>query len=114
MLQSMKEAIVERLSDALRPVRGLSALVLGGSRARGIARSSSDYDLGLYYETEAPLQVDDIRTAIAPVGRRSDSEYGDCSGWVGAMDQRRSMALNFEPEGRPSISGPRSSSRGYC
>lgn len=61
----MKEAIVERLSDALRPVRGLSALVLGGSRARGIARSSSDYDLGLYYETEAPLQVDDIRTAIA-------------------------------------------------
>jgi hypothetical protein len=61
----MKEAIVERLSDALRPVRGLSALVLGGSRARGIARSSSDYDLGLYYETAAPLQVDDIRTAIA-------------------------------------------------
>jgi hypothetical protein len=24
--------------------------VLGGSRARGIARSRSDYDLGLYYE----------------------------------------------------------------
>jgi hypothetical protein len=63
----MKEAIVKRLSDALRPVRGLSALVLGGSRARGIASSSSDYDLGLYYETEEPLQIDDIRTAVAPL-----------------------------------------------
>jgi hypothetical protein len=33
----MKEAIVERLSEALRPVQGLAALVLGGSRARGVA-----------------------------------------------------------------------------
>jgi hypothetical protein len=63
----MKEAIVERLSEALRPVRGLAALVLGGSRARGIASVSSDYDLGLYYEAEVPLQIDDLRTAIAPL-----------------------------------------------
>jgi hypothetical protein len=67
MLQSMKEAIVERLSEALRPVRGLAALVLGGSRARGIGSVSSDYDLGLYYEAEIPLQIDDLRTAIAPL-----------------------------------------------
>jgi hypothetical protein len=82
MLQSMKEAIVEHLSDALRPVRGLSALVLGGSRAHGIARSSSDYDLGLYYETEAPLQVDDIRTAIAPlVDDPTQSTVTAVGGW---------------------------------
>src|SRR5271170_4901029 len=63
----MKEAIVERLSEALRPVQGLAALVLGGSRARGVAGAGSDYDLGLYYEAEIPLQIDDIRTAIAPL-----------------------------------------------
>jgi hypothetical protein len=63
----MKEAIVERLSEALRPVRGLAALVLGGSRARGIASVNSDYDLGLYYEAEVPLHIDDLRTAIAPL-----------------------------------------------
>jgi hypothetical protein len=78
----MKEAIVERLSEALRPVRGLVALVLGGSRARGIASVSSDYDLGLYYEAEVPLQIDDLRTAIAPlVDRPIQSTVTALGGW---------------------------------
>ena len=63
----MKETIVELLSEALRPVRGLSALVLGGSRARGIASPGSDYDLGLYYEENVPLHIDDLRAAITPL-----------------------------------------------
>ena len=63
----MKETIVELLSEALRPVRGLSALVLGGSRARGIASPGSDYDLGLYYDENVPLHIDDLRAAITPL-----------------------------------------------
>jgi hypothetical protein len=78
----MKEPIVERLSEALRPVRGLAALVLGGSRARGIASASSDYDLGLYYEAEVPLQVNDLRTAIAPlVDHPIESTVTALGGW---------------------------------
>jgi Nucleotidyltransferase domain len=78
----MKEAIIELLSEALRPVRGLSALVLGGSRARGIASAHSDYDLGLYYEEEVPLHIEDLRSAIAPlVDEPAQSTVTPVGGW---------------------------------
>ena len=79
----MKETIVELLSEALRPVRGLSALVLGGSRARGLASPSSDYDLGLYYEENVPLHIDDLRAAITPlVDDPNKTKVGEW-GWKG-------------------------------
>ncbi|WP_224245501.1 nucleotidyltransferase domain-containing protein [Hyalangium gracile] len=53
--------------DALRPVSGLSAIVLGGSRGRGTAGPASDYDIGLYYEPEAPIDVEALRSAIVPL-----------------------------------------------
>ncbi len=59
--------MLSRVVDALRPVRGLAALVLGGSRARGTAGPASDYDMGLYYEPDAPLDVEALRAAIAPL-----------------------------------------------
>ena len=82
----MNDLIVERLSEALRPVRGLAALVLGGSRARGTAGPASDYDFGLYYEAAAPLNVDDLRAAIAPVVDDPDkaavTEIGGWGPWI--------------------------------
>jgi hypothetical protein len=53
--------------EALRPVEGLSALVLGGSRARGTAGPTSDYDVGLYYEPDVPVDVEALRSALAPL-----------------------------------------------
>ncbi|GHJ43991.1 hypothetical protein Cs7R123_13330 [Catellatospora sp. TT07R-123] len=46
---------MRRLSE----VRGVVAVVLGGSRARGEHRPDSDYDYGLYYRGE--LDVDALR-----------------------------------------------------
>lgn len=63
----MENPVLARVVDALRPVRGLVALVLGGSRGRGTAGPTSDYDLGLYYEPDAPLEVEALRAAIAPL-----------------------------------------------
>jgi len=63
----MTDAILQQLTNALRPVAGLTALVLGGSRARGTATPTSDYDLGLYYEPTTPLAIDQITTALAPL-----------------------------------------------
>jgi hypothetical protein len=37
----------------------------GGSRASGTATPQSDYDLGLYYEADDPLDVDSLTTTIA-------------------------------------------------
>ena len=55
------------LIEALRPVPGLAALVLGGSRGRGTAGPHSDYDLGLYYDPQVPLDVAALRSAVAPL-----------------------------------------------
>jgi hypothetical protein len=63
----MDDPLLARLLDALRPIKGLSALVLGGSRGRGMAGPASDYDFGLYYEPDAPFDVEALRLAIAPL-----------------------------------------------
>src|SRR6516162_5375801 len=44
------------------PIKGIQAIALGGSRARGTAREDSDIDLGLYYDPRTPF-------AIAPLDR---------------------------------------------
>jgi hypothetical protein len=63
----MDDLLLTRVVEALRPVEGLTALVLGGSRGRGTAGPASDYDIGLYYEPEAPINVEALRLAIAPL-----------------------------------------------
>jgi predicted nucleotidyltransferase len=50
---------VQALADELAAVRGVVAVVLGGSRATGTARADSDWDLGLYYR--GTLAVNAIR-----------------------------------------------------
>jgi hypothetical protein len=66
-LDQMTAPLLTRVAEALRPVPGLAALVLGGSRGRGTAGPASDYDLGLYYEPDAPLDIAALRSAIAPL-----------------------------------------------
>ncbi|WP_407154961.1 nucleotidyltransferase domain-containing protein [Bradyrhizobium sp. STM 3557] len=63
----MKDPILTRVVRALERVPGLAAIVLGGSRARGTAGPASDYDIGLYYEPAAPLDIAALQSAIAPL-----------------------------------------------
>ncbi len=44
------QALLDGLADALAPVGGVRAVVLGGSRGRGVHHAASDHDIGLYYE----------------------------------------------------------------
>jgi hypothetical protein len=53
----MPDALLERLTPPLAGVPGVVAIVLGGSRARGTATESSDYDVGLYYDAAAELDT---------------------------------------------------------
>ena len=71
---------LDQIVSALAEVPGIEAIVLGGSRARGRAHETSDYDLGLYYcaahllDTSrlldvARILVDDPDTAeVTPIG----------------------------------------------
>lgn len=55
---------MEWLSDRLSRIPGVVAVVLGGSRAAGRARSDSDWDFGLYYR--GALDTDAVRALGYP------------------------------------------------
>jgi hypothetical protein len=57
MTAANDETLLARLVRALGGVPGVRAIVLGGSRARGEASAQSDYDIGLYYEPDNPIDV---------------------------------------------------------
>jgi hypothetical protein len=77
----MDHPMLERLVEALRPVEGLAAIVLGGSRGRGTAGPASDYDIGLYYRSDRPLDVVSLRRAIAPLVDDPDAAVTDIGEW---------------------------------
>ncbi|MEI7847659.1 MAG: nucleotidyltransferase domain-containing protein [Chloroflexota bacterium] len=65
------ETILQDLTADIQKVRGVSAIVLGGSRARGTHTAGSDIDLGIYYD---PLQPLDLQ-ALSEVARRFDDQH---------------------------------------
>lgn len=48
---------IECLVARLRSIQGISAIALGGSRARGNYTQKSDVDLGIYYESESSFDL---------------------------------------------------------
>lgn len=77
--------ILHRVVAALRPVRGIAAIGLGGSHARGRARPDSDLDICLLYSAAAPLDIAQVRTVA---GRLDDggspvvAALGEWGPWV--------------------------------
>jgi predicted nucleotidyltransferase len=51
------DALLAKVVRAFGGVPGIRAIVLGGSRARGEATAQSDYDIGLYYEADHPIDI---------------------------------------------------------
>jgi hypothetical protein len=81
----MDEPVLARVVEALRPVKGMSAIVLGGSRGRGTAGPTSDYDIGLYYDPDAPLDIAALRSAVAALVDDPSStvtEIGEWGPWI--------------------------------
>lgn len=76
----LQDPLLTRLTAAFAEVPGIAAIVLGGSRARGSAHPTSDYDIGLYFTAAAPLDTEQLlaaakavadnpaATAVTPVG----------------------------------------------
>lgn len=61
------------LIEDLKTVPGIRAIVLGGSRARGSGDTSSDTDLGIYYDPERPLDVAALELVAAERDERKQS-----------------------------------------
>jgi predicted nucleotidyltransferase len=65
------ESLIEDVVSEIKFVSGIKAIVLGGSRARGTNHSASDIDLGLYYDSHSPLNVNEL----SKVAEKLDDEH---------------------------------------
>ena len=60
-LSPVQRELVSSLAKRLGAIRGIRAVVLGGSHARGRAQPGSDIDLGLFYSETAPFSIHSVR-----------------------------------------------------
>lgn len=77
--------LLDRLVRAFGGVPGIRAIVLGGSRARGEGSAASDYDIGLYYEPDNPIDVGRLaKAALLLPGAASSSvtAIGEWGPWI--------------------------------
>jgi hypothetical protein len=61
---SNDDLLLRQITPVLSEVPGVGAVVLGGSRASGTATATSDYDIGLYFSREYPLDTDALLLAV--------------------------------------------------
>jgi predicted nucleotidyltransferase len=82
MTDANDEALLRRLVAALSAVPGVEAIALGGSRARGTAVATSDYDIGLYYRASRPIDVAALgKVAAALDDRGAEASVTPIGGW---------------------------------
>ena len=82
MTDANDEALLRRLVVALSGVPGVEAIALGGSRARGTAMATSDYDVGLYYRANRPIDVAALgQVATALDDRGAEASVTPIGGW---------------------------------
>lgn len=82
------EKIIKDITEKLEGANGVVGIVLGGSRARGNNRSSSDIDIGIYYDESKGFNVQEISkiAAIIDDEHREDlvTPLGGWGPWVNA------------------------------
>ncbi|QOZ54478.1 DNA polymerase subunit beta [Bradyrhizobium sp. CCBAU 53338] len=80
------DPLLTRLSSVFAGVPGIAAIVLGGSRARGSAHPTSDYDIGLYFTATAPLDTERLLAAAKAVAddpaAASVTPIGEWGPWI--------------------------------
>ena len=80
-LSSKQHELVTSLSQRLGAIRGVQAVVLGGSYARGRARPESDLDLYLFYSETNPFSIESIRELAGAVNDTPGAVVTSFYGW---------------------------------
>ncbi len=74
-------SLIENIVTHLKQVRGVQALVLGGSYASGTQHPNSDIDIAIYYSEEQPLDITQIHTVATLLNDTPDPVVTDIGGW---------------------------------
>jgi len=80
-LSPEQRELVSSLAKRLGAIRGMKAVVLAGSHARGRAQPGSDIDLGLFYSEAAPFSIQSIRELAEAVNDTAGPVVTDFYGW---------------------------------
>jgi predicted nucleotidyltransferase len=80
-LSPEQRELVSSLAKRLGVMRGIKAVVLGGSYARERARPESDIDLGLFYSEADPFSIQSIRELAEDVNDTPEPVVSDFYGW---------------------------------
>src|SRR5581483_3438762 len=75
------DPLLQRIVPVLADVPGIAAIALGGSRARGTATETSDYDIGLYYSAQRPLDTDRLSQAVRIFADAAEAQVTPIGGW---------------------------------
>jgi hypothetical protein len=79
---SVTDPMLTRVTPRLAEVPGIVGVVLGGSGARGTAHPTSDYDIGLYYGPDEPLDTEYLLNVARDfVGDASAAAVTPVGGW---------------------------------
>jgi hypothetical protein len=84
-LSQQKRSLIETFVEQLSRINGISAIVLGGSYARGTQHEKSDIDIGLYYFPDHPFSINEIRgiaEGIAIDGSATVTRFYEWGAWV--------------------------------
>jgi predicted nucleotidyltransferase len=79
---SVTDPMLTRITPRLGEVPGIAGIALGGSRARGTASPTSDYDIGLYFGPDKPLDTDYLLNVVRDlVDNPSAAAITPVGGW---------------------------------
>lgn len=73
-----KQRLLDDITDELKQVDGVKAIVLGGSHAIGMETESSDLDIGIYYSEHNPIDIEKIKKVARKV---ADNEQPTVTGF---------------------------------
>lgn len=100
VLEQNKRTTVAQMVRDLSQIQGIEVIVLGGSYARGTARSDSDVDLGFYYSEIAPPSIQAIQDLAKKYSTLPDcvvTQFYEWGPWVngGAWIHTRSGKVDL-------------------
>ena len=73
--------LIDQIITQLKSVRGVQAIVLGGSYASGMQHPDSDIDIAIYYRQAQPLDSKQVRTIAVALNDTSNPVVTDISSW---------------------------------
>lgn len=81
MLTGIQQSFLETATARLSCVPGVSAVVLGGSHARGTAGPASDIDIAIYYHSVSLPDIDALRQVAAELSGNPEQQVTRLYEW---------------------------------